>query len=531
MTRPHRPRPSAWLLVLTLVLAALPAPGAPTEDPLASWLSARRQDGGVESAVVVRLTAADTTVAALGATATGATPDATTRYPIGSVTKVFTNLLLREMAAAGLVSPTDTLGAFLPDHLELRNPAVARIPLAALGTHTSGLPRMPGNFFPDDRAQPFADYDTGRLWQGLAVVRNRQPLGEHFAYSNLGLGLLGHLLGRVDGRGYCAALAARVLEPRGLAATSCEAGQATEGWRFQALAGAGALWSSAADLAALVRQVRALPADHPTLAVRTTPDGTLLTPVWLAGRAEAGPVLWHNGSIGHAHAFLGLRHGEPAADGDLVGLVVLVAGRADPTAVCLETLGAELGEAPPLPPRAQELTGQYQVTASNGLGIFRSGEKLVVRMTGQTAQAIEPVGGGWWALTTVDASLRFRRGEDGAVTGVTIVQNGFEMQADRTAQVADAVRRQALDLPPAELDAYVGRYRLTDQLLLTVTRREDTLSAGLTGQPSLAIFPFAPDRFAYRAVDAELHFRRGADGEVTGVTLHQGGMRLQGERQ
>lgn len=44
------------------------------------------------------------------------------------------------------------------------------------------------------------------------------------------------------------------------------------------------------------------------------------------------------------------------------------------------------------------------------------------------------------------------------------------------------------------------------------------------------VFREAPDVFFYRIVPAKLHFSRGADGAVDGLTLEQGGRELKGKR-
>jgi hypothetical protein len=56
------------------------------------------------------------------------------------------------------------------------------------------------------------------------------------------------------------------------------------------------------------------------------------------------------------------------------------------------------------------------------------------------------------------------------------------------------------------------------------------LVARLTGQQFLPIFASAKDEFFYKLVDAQLSFHRGADGKITGLTLHQNGRDLPASR-
>ena len=90
-------------------------------------------------------------------------------------------------------------------------------------------------------------------WAGTPAY----PRKQRARYSNYGMGLLGHLLARAAGTSYEALIADRILEPLGMTDTSAggadpvpgfRKGQPTAPWTFGALAGAGALRSTLADL-------------------------------------------------------------------------------------------------------------------------------------------------------------------------------------------------------------------------------------------------------------------------------------------
>jgi serine-type D-Ala-D-Ala carboxypeptidase/endopeptidase len=67
-------------------------------------------------------------------------PDGDTLFEIGSVTKLFTALLLADMAADGLVGLDDSLAEYLPAGVDLPR-ADPPITLAQLASHAAGLPR------------------------------------------------------------------------------------------------------------------------------------------------------------------------------------------------------------------------------------------------------------------------------------------------------------------------------------------------------------------------------------------------------
>jgi CubicO group peptidase (beta-lactamase class C family)/membrane protein YqaA with SNARE-associated domain len=262
---------------------------------------------------------------------------------IGSVTKVFTALLLADMAERGEVTLDDPIARHLPTAVAQACPAAARITLRQLATHTSGLPRLPRGLLamalrhPSD---PYAGYSAEHLYRALSRVRNQAPAP--YRYSNFGFGLLGQLLSHTAGRPYGQLLAERVTGPLGLTETSIDVpdGHAAAAghrgsrpaarWHLGALAGAGALNSTAADLArflsaslrpgptSLRAAIETAQRPHPSTA------GHQQTGLGWHISAPAGrPLRWHNGGTGGFSAMLALDR--PAGYG--VGAV----GTASPT--------------------------------------------------------------------------------------------------------------------------------------------------------------------------------------------------------
>uniref|UniRef100_UPI0006850B3C serine hydrolase domain-containing protein n=1 Tax=Pseudonocardia acaciae TaxID=551276 RepID=UPI0006850B3C len=188
--------------------------------------------------------------------------DEHTRFELGSVTKTFTALLLAEMAARGDVRYHDPISTYLPAGALPRGAYGARITLHDLATHTSGLPRVPLDLLLTAVSRwwtnPYATYSPERMLRSTARARIRRGPTTRPHYSNLGAGLLGHILGIAAGTGYPKALTTRVLEPLGLAHTTLDPdqpqatghrhGRPRPAWRDPGLAAAGALRSTASDL-------------------------------------------------------------------------------------------------------------------------------------------------------------------------------------------------------------------------------------------------------------------------------------------
>ena len=244
-----------------------------------------------------------------------------TIFEIGSVTKVFTALLLADMAERGQVRLSDPAARYLPG-------GTGPVTLADLATHTSGLPRLPPGMVwsalthPRD---PYANYPAARLVRAAHRSLRASSRPNAYAYSNYGYGVLGYLLGQAAGSSYQALVAARVCGPLGLADTTFEVpsaardrmtqgharGRAVPGWHLGALAAAGGLHSTTADLATLLRVCLAGPAGTPLdAAIRATvrpradiPSGQIGLAWHLTVRGDR-ELIWHNGMTGGYSAMI-----------------------------------------------------------------------------------------------------------------------------------------------------------------------------------------------------------------------------------
>ncbi|HEX7552498.1 MAG TPA: serine hydrolase domain-containing protein, partial [Geothrix sp.] len=186
-----------------------------------------------------------------------------TMFEIGSVTKVFTSLLLADMVQHGEVTLTDPVAKFLPMGVKVPQRNGESITLQDLSNQTSGLPRMPDNFAPKDSANPYADYSTEQLYTFLSTYQLTRDIGSKFEYSNLGVGLLGQALSRRAGMTFEALVRTRITAPLGMKSTGVTLTPEMKtrlavghdgtlspvaNWDIPTLAGAGALRSDADDL-------------------------------------------------------------------------------------------------------------------------------------------------------------------------------------------------------------------------------------------------------------------------------------------
>jgi CubicO group peptidase (beta-lactamase class C family) len=154
-------------------------------------------------------------------------PDRHSIYEIGSITKTFTATLLAKMILDGKMELQNELDDFLPgDEVTVPDWSETRITLEHLVTHSSGLPRSPRNSGqphpPDyDPYDPYAAYTTPYMYEYLSSYCDLlfEP-GTQYAYSNTGMGLVGHVLGLVDSSSYEDLLRKEILESLGMNETS-----------------------------------------------------------------------------------------------------------------------------------------------------------------------------------------------------------------------------------------------------------------------------------------------------------------------
>ncbi len=181
-------------------------------------------------------------------------PDGETIFEIGSVTKVFTSLLLSDMVLRGEVRLSDPVAKCLPASVHVPERDGKQITLLDLATHYSGLPRMPNNYN--------RDYTREELYDFLSHYTLPRDPGKKYDYSNLGGGLLGQVLALSAGTDYETLLRTRILEPLGMTHTGIHPtpemqanlipgfgdGIKAQSSEISALAPAGAIRSNADDM-------------------------------------------------------------------------------------------------------------------------------------------------------------------------------------------------------------------------------------------------------------------------------------------
>lgn len=386
-----------------------------------------------------------------------APPTAETLFEIGSVTKVFTGLLLARLAEKEQLAIDDPVASLLPDSVIVPSSDGRAITLADLSTHGSGLPRMPDNIQPKDPANPYADYSVEQMYEFLSGHTLRRSPGAEYEYSNLATGLLGHALALRAGKSYEQLVLDEIATPLGMSRTAIAkdaenkaiyaTGHDADGtpvadWDIPTLAGAGALRSSVRDMLRFVAaEIGGL--DSPlTAAIRETQIARMATssPVGAIGLgwhiADNGAIHWHNGQTGGYHSFVGFNREKR------IGVVVL----ANSGAGVIDEIGMGLlkmldGAAPaPLsvrpsadvdPAGLDTLAGSYFLGLGAMYVVTREGDRLMAQLGAQPKFQLHSAGGDEFFYRVVDARVTFERDDKGRITGLVLHQNGQDMRAPR----------------------------------------------------------------------------------------------------
>jgi CubicO group peptidase (beta-lactamase class C family) len=344
-----------------------------------------------------------------------------TVFEIGSITKVFTSLLLTDMAERKEVQLTDAVANYLPPEVRVPQRNGEQITLKDLSTHTSALPRMPTNIDSAQPDNPFADYSVPRLYEFLSAYELPRTIGSRFEYSNIGGALLGHALARRAGMDYETLIETRITGPLGMNSTRTTPtpemkerlaiGHAyalapTPAWDLGALSAAGALRSTANDLLTFLSanlgytKTPLAPAMAAMLKFRRKMEQEEVGLGWFIRAQEGNEVVFHEGSTGGYRSFMG--YDSKAG----VGVVVLSnagtgAGVGDIGMHLLNSGNPILGREVLEPPRERKATaidsyildsyaGRYAFSGGQILSVTREEDHLVLQADGLVKIAFYP---------------------------------------------------------------------------------------------------------------------------------------------
>jgi serine-type D-Ala-D-Ala carboxypeptidase/endopeptidase len=389
-------------------------------------------------------------------------PTGATLYEIGSISKVFTGILLADAVETGRVKLDQPIGSLMTE-LQTSNKEVGEsILLRHLATHSSGLPRMPDNINPANPVDPYQDYGRDLMVQFMSTVKPTAKPEQKVEYSNLAAGMLGQLLADQAGADYETLLKNRLTSPLQMHATSITLSDDQKKlfapphnadcmpdhpWHFQAMAGAGAIRSSTADMLRFMQMNLVPPqgtADEQAVSKAIelawkeqlpSKDGSFAMGLgWHIARD--GSARWHNGQTGGFHSMMLLDRRFN------IGVVLLCnTATMEVDQLAESIIRAMIGrdEQPRKFEKSMQvpaekvavLAGKYQLAPGFIFTIRADGEKLFAQLTGQPELQVHAKDEKTWEYKVVPASLTFDVSDAGKCVAVTLNQGGQNIRAAR----------------------------------------------------------------------------------------------------
>jgi CubicO group peptidase (beta-lactamase class C family) len=445
-------------LALAFGMGRYRALAAPDED--ISALLKERVDVGRESTglVAVVLDGGRRIDAAYGRSdaADNRALDADTVFEIGSITKVFTALLLADMIVRGEVAADDPVAKFLPDIVKVPYFESTPITLLDLATYNSGLPRMPSNFKPRNAANPYADYSVEQLYDFVSNYKLRFRPGTHYEYANLGFGLLGHALALRAGMSYEELVISRICAPLGMESTRIALSSSMQvrlarghnaslepvaNWDIPTLAGAGALRSTANDLFKFLEMSMGISNTPLAAAMKMTlgerhPTERPRVEValgWFLSTSYRDEIAWKDGGTGGYATFIGFSTKSRRAS-------ILLSNAADygPNL----KLGVHLVNSAYAPGKLRRAVavdpqilaayaGRYELDPNFALTVRAEGNRLFVQGTGQSEIEAFAESETDFFARVVDAQITFDRPDNGTAQSLTLHQGGKDRPGRR----------------------------------------------------------------------------------------------------
>ncbi len=486
-----------------------------------------------------------------------------TAFYLASVSKQFTTMAVMMLKEEGKLSYTDPLSKYFPAF-----PAYARgVTIRHLMTHTSGIPdhyRL-GAYKPDL---------TNRDVYELLVKQDSLDFrpGDMYRYSNGGYVLLAMIVEKASGKPFYEFMKEKIFDPLDMDRTlvydaskpvikNRAIGYNQSGMKddYEILTtGAGGMFSTVDDL---FKWDRALYTDklvsQKTLEEAYTPtalnDGEISNYGygWGVVMADGKKTVSHGGSLNGFRTYIGrnledqntliflTNNGGAVANQEIrEGIANILEGKpydmpAIPIAAELNRLlmdHAPKNAVKKAKKRLKDHPGKYKKDEGNinSLGYYFLGRKeydkaiavfgFNIDLFPDAPNVYDSMGEACMVSGDTAKAISYYRK---SVELDPVNQNGLNMLASMGVDTSGLVK--PVIVPVDVLEKYTGVYELAPGFNFTITLDGDQLMVEPTGQMVSPIYPASEVRFYSRLVDAQITFRMDKKGNVTGLTLHQGG--------
>jgi CubicO group peptidase (beta-lactamase class C family) len=469
-----------------------------------------------------------------------ATPD--TKFRIGSVTKQFTAAAILKLQENNLLSVNDKLSKFIPDF-----PRGDEVAIHHLLTHTSGIHSYTGE-------SDFVGRVTKTILPDTLINEIKKDSfdfnpGEKMLYNNSGYFLLGYIISKVSGKPYDRFLKETFFDPlkmkntgvhySGIKLENEAKGYARNGskyaealnWDMSWAGAAGAMYSTVDDL------MKWNDALYSGKVLSQKSLDAALTPAVLKNGEQPGMRYGYGLGLSKYRGTDMISHG-----GGLHGFItqlayypkekmtiVMFSNTAEPEvnfdankiaeAFLWDKMEKQISyaESNIKPANLQIFTGRYDILGQAVLTISTQDEKLFAQLSGQPKFEIFPRSESEFFWKVVDARIKFIKDEKGEINEAILYQNGQEVKSKRLPE------EKIVQINPAILDTYTGKYKLDDNTVVTVSKENNRLFAEPTGQPKVELLPLSDTDFVIMEIAAKIAFVKDQSGKVTKFKLNMNG--------
>ncbi len=363
-------------------------------------------------------------------------PDGDTVFEIGSITKVFTGILLAQAVLNGEVKLDDPISMYLPEEVTAPQYDGKSITLLDLATHTSGLPR-----------DVYDLYTFEQMYAFLSGYRLTHEPGSSYGYSNLGMGLLGNLLVQSASQAdYEALLLERIYRPlvmdstrvqltaemRSRLATPHTASLAPiHLWDYPIIAGAGMIRSTANDLLTFLAADMGLTKTElqPALQLANTPQRKSVgkDTIGLGWQVAANTGFhWHSGNTNGSHSYLAW---DPERK---FGFVVLANASVDIDYVARLLIGRlPFTLVQDAPKDLASYAGRYQLPDGSIVTIRVDGTRIFIQLPNEPEYELFASSESYFYLPVSDLEMTFYRNDRGEVDRGVGVTDGVTYEAKK----------------------------------------------------------------------------------------------------
>lgn len=509
--------------------------------------------------------------------------DGNTVFEMGSVTKTFTALLLQDMIERGEMKLDDPVAKYLPKSVTLPTFNGRELTVFDLATQSSGFPHDPDNYDPKLANHPYEDYSVQKMYEYLSRYKLPWAPGTKFGYSNLGVGLLGHLMCLKAGTNYESLVTDRICRPLKMDSTRITltpemkarfvqphnaSGYSVPRMDYVTMEGSGALRTTGDDMVKYMSACLGLPPGRIGSLFEKTSRVAYINQrknwdvglVWWLGEPLPGmKIVYHNGGSGGCCAFVGFdktrRRGVTVLSNwrfniDNVGLFLLEMEWQTDHRPVEKNINKQI---------LDSYVGQYQDPADrqgtphtnefHAIGIRREGDRLVADSKGtkgfvniwlpQFPDELLPESETSFFDRLGGCQITFSRDSGGNVAGLTVRYREDQFVCEKISNTPpDPPKpvnpRVPVKMNPKLLEPCIGQYDFPPVPgvpkggIVTISLKEDQLVWRASGEGfipgAIYLYPESETNFFIQIDNTQLTFIKNEHGQVTSIISHADGV-------